>query len=208
MKAFVLEYGDQKMKEMEDPVAEQNEVVVSLRAAGLNRRDLYIPNRWGSEKEALILGSDGAGVVESVGQGVKRFKIGDEVILNPSLHWYENTDAPPSNFDIIGMPGHGTFAEKIVISEEQLEPKPAHLTWEEAGVLALSALTGYRAMFTKGNLKPGETVFIPGAGGGSGNLSYSVCKKYWCKSYCNFSRQRETTESKGIRRGYCNRYKQ
>ena len=56
--------------------------------------------------------------------------------------------------------------KKSCISSEQVELKPKHLTWEEAGVLALSALTGYRAIFTKGNLKEGETVFIPGAGSG------------------------------------------
>src|SRR5699024_10438764 len=80
--------------------------------------------------------------------------------------WYENSAVPPKNYDILGMPDHGTFAEKIAISEEQLEPKPDHLSWEEAGVLALAALTGYRALFTRGDLKKGETLFIPGAGSG------------------------------------------
>src|SRR5699024_3113194 len=69
-------------------------------------------------------------------------------------------------FDILGMPDNGTFANKVVVSAEQVELKPDHLSWEESGVLALSALTGYRAMFTKGQLKAGETVFIPGAGSG------------------------------------------
>jgi zinc-binding alcohol dehydrogenase/oxidoreductase len=64
------------------------------------------------------------------------------------------------------MPDHGTFAEKIVLSAEQVEPKPYYLSWEEAGSLALAALTGYRALFTKGGVENGDTVFIPGAGGG------------------------------------------
>ncbi|RDW18042.1 zinc-binding dehydrogenase [Oceanobacillus chungangensis] len=166
MKAFVLEYGELKIKEMEAPIANKGEVVVALRVAGLNRRDLYIPNRMGKDKEALILGSDGAGLVEAIGEGVTRFKVGDEVIINPSLRWFDNSDAPSKEFDLLGMPDHGTFAEKIAISEEQLEMKPENLSWEEAGVLALSALTGFRALFTKGNLKEGDTVFIPGAGSG------------------------------------------
>lgn len=166
MKAFVLEYGELKIKEMPEPQPKQNEIVIKLKTAGLNRRDLYIPNRWGNDKEALIIGSDGAGIVEAVGDGVTRFKVGDEVIINPSLNWFENSDAPPEGFDILGMPGHGTFAEKIVINEEQVEKKPDYMTWEEAGVVALAALTGYRALVTQGQIRAGETVFIPGASSG------------------------------------------
>ncbi|RDW18394.1 alcohol dehydrogenase [Oceanobacillus arenosus] len=181
MKAFVLEYGELKIKEMEAPVAGKGEVVVALRVAGLNRRDLYIPNRMGSDKEALILGSDGAGIVEAIGEGLKRFKIGDEVIINPSLRWFDNSDAPPAAFDLLGMPDHGTFAEKIALSEEQLEKKPASLSWEEAGVLALSGLTGYRALFTKGQLKEGDTVFIPGAGSGVATYLIAFAKNVGAK---------------------------
>lgn len=166
MKAFVLEAGELKTKEMPEPQPKQNEVIVKLKTAGLNRRDLSIPKRRGDEVEALILGSDGAGVVESIGEAVTRFKVGDEVIVNPSLRWHENSDAPPAGFDILGMPDHGTFAEKIVMNEEQLEKKPEYLSWEEAGVLALAALTGYRALVTKGQIQSGETVFIPGASSG------------------------------------------
>lgn len=166
MKAFVHEFGQLKVREIEEPSAGDGEVVVSLRAAGLNHRDLFIPDRRGDKVPALVLGSDGAGIIEAVGAGVTDFFVGDEVIINPGLHWYENSDAPPKGFDILGMPDNGTFAEKIVISAEHIEKKPAHLTWDEAGVLALSALTGYRALFTKGGLGKGDTVFIPGAGSG------------------------------------------
>ncbi|MFC4024285.1 zinc-binding dehydrogenase [Oceanobacillus longus] len=176
MKAFVLENGKLEVKEMDEPSAGKQEVVVAIRAAGLNRRDLSIPNRRGNDKEALILGSDGAGVIESVGQGATRFNVGDEVIINPALRWYENSDAPPKGFDILGMPGNGTFAEKIALSEEQVERKPENFTWDEAGVFALAALTGYRALFTKGQIKRGETIFIPGAGSGVASYLISFAK--------------------------------
>jgi len=166
MQAFVHEYGELKLKDVKEPVAGEGEVIVSLRVAGLNRRDLYIPNRRGDHAGALTLGSDGAGIIDSVGKGVKNVKIGDKVIINPSLRWKLESAAPPNGFDILGMPDNGTFANKVVVSAEQVEFKPEHLSWEESGVLALSALTGYRAMFTKGQLKAGETVFIPGAGSG------------------------------------------
>ena len=166
MKAYVYVDGQLTLKEMPVPEVGANEVLVSLRVSGLNRRDLSIPKRMGEGKEALILGSDGAGVIEAVGANVERVTIGEEVIINPALRWDENSDAPPESFDILGMPDHGTLAEKIVISESQVENKPTYLSWEEAGVLALAALTGYRALFTKGEVKKEETVFIPGAGSG------------------------------------------
>lgn len=166
MKAFIHEFGQLKNGEVKEPTAEKGQVVVALKTAGLNRRDLYIQNRRGQEEEALVLGSDGAGVIEAIGEGVTNFSVGDEVIINPALRWYEKSIAPPAEFDILGMPDHGTFAEKIAISAEQIERKPTYLTWEEAGIVALAGLTGYRALFTQGNLQAGETVFIPGAGSG------------------------------------------
>ncbi|NBJ71405.1 MULTISPECIES: zinc-binding dehydrogenase [Clostridia] len=166
MKAFVHGNGKLEVTQMDELQPKANEVVVRLKMAGLNRRDLYIPERRKGIYEPLILGSDGAGVIEQVGQEVKNVAIGDEVIINPALRWYENADAPPKGFEILGMPDHGTFAEKITIDFQQIEKKPAHLTWEEASVLALSGLTAFRALFTKGQVKAGDTVFIPGAGSG------------------------------------------
>ncbi|SDQ65907.1 zinc-binding alcohol dehydrogenase/oxidoreductase [Virgibacillus subterraneus] len=181
MKAFVHEFGETKIKDMADPFADHGQVTVSIRTAGLNRRDISIPKRRGDEAAALILGSDGAGIIESVGEGVTDFSIGDEVIINPSLQWYENSDAPPKGFDILGMPDNGTFTEKIVLPAEQVEAKPEHLTWEEAGVLALPALTGYRALFTKGGLKEGDTLFIPGAGSGVATYLIQFAKNVGAK---------------------------
>ena len=176
MKAFIHEFGQLKIGEMKEPIAGENEVVIKLMTAGLNRRDIYIPNRRRSEVEALVLGSDGAGVIESLGKGAEGFSVGDEVIINPALRWHHNSDAPPVEFDILGMPDNGTFAEKIVLSVEQIEKKPQYLSWEEAGVIALAGLTGYRALFTKGNLKAGQTVFIPGAGSGVATYLISFAK--------------------------------
>lgn len=181
MKAFVMEAGQYKLKDMPEPIAQQGEVVVKIRDAGINRRDLGLLKRYGDNPEALIVGSDGAGLVESLGEGVTAFKVGDEVIINPALRWDENSDAPPEGFDILGMPDHGTFAEKIAISAEQLEKKPAHLSWEEAGGLALPALTGYRALFTKGQLKKGDTLFIPGAGSGVATFLIQFAKNAGAK---------------------------
>lgn len=166
MKAYVTEKGQLKLTDMTTPTAGDDEVIVALKVAGLNRRDIAIPNRIKDQKEPVILGSDGAGVIESVGKNVTEVSVGDEVIINPALRWEENSDAPPEGFDILGMPDHGTIAEKIVIAANQVEAKPEYLTWEEAGVLALASLTGYCALFTKGEIQKGETLFVPGASSG------------------------------------------
>lgn len=176
MKAVVFEKGQLLVKDVPTPKPKEGEVLVAIKAAGLNRRDLYTPGRLGNDREALILGSDATGVVEELGEGVSNWKIGDEVIINPSLRWYEQSDIPPEDFEILSLPDNGTFAEKIAISAEQLEPKPAFLSVEEAAVIGISPLTGYRALFTKGKIKAGQTVFIPGAGSGVATFLIQMAK--------------------------------
>ena len=166
MKAFVHRGRETAYTEVTEPETGKGQVKVKLKAAGLNHRDLNIPKRRGDNPETLILGSDGAGVIEETGTEVTGISAGQEVIVNPGIGWEKNSPAPPPGFEIVGMPGHGTFAEYIVCPAKQVEKKPAFLNWEEAGVTALPALTGYRALYTKGQLRAGETVFIPGAGSG------------------------------------------
>lgn len=80
MRAFVFEKGSFKVTELPKPQAGALEAVVAIKAAGLNRRDLYTPGRLGNDSEALILGSDAAGVIEAIGEGVTDWQVGDEVI--------------------------------------------------------------------------------------------------------------------------------
>ena len=168
-------------KEKMEPKA--GEVRVRLKTAGLNHRDLFVPERHNSEDPALVLGSDGAGIVDAAGDGVENVKAGDEVIINPSLGWQKNSDAPPEGFEIVGMPFDGTFAEYITLPAENAVPKPGHLSWEEAGVLALSAMTAYRALFTRAKVKEGMTVLIPGATGGAGTFLLQFAKAAGAKVY-------------------------
>lgn len=152
-------------------------VKIALKYAGLNHRDLFIvEERHGAADPPLIIGSDGAGIVEEVGKGVENVRPGDEVVIIPSLRWVKKSPAPPEEFEILGLPDNGTLAEKVVVDSVQVAPKPDYLTWEEAGVLPLSALTGYRALFTRGHLQPGQTVFIPGIGSGVATYILQMAK--------------------------------
>lgn len=180
-------------RDFKEIVPKRGEVRVKLKVAGLNHRDLFTLVRHQPDEPPLIIGSDGAGIVESVGEGVSNVKVGDEVVLNPGLGWEKNSDAAPPGFEIIGHPDHGTFAEYIVVPAENAIPKPKNLTWEEAGVFSLAALTGYRALFTKGKVQPGMTVLIPGIGSGVATFLLQFAKAAGATVYVT-SRSKEKCE--------------
>jgi len=150
------------------PVAAPGQAVVRLKAASLNHRDLFIQQGlYPNIRLPVTPGSDGAGIVESVGSPAEQMWVGREVIINPSLDWGDDARAPGATFRILGMPDPGTFAEKIVIPVANLAAKPAHLTWEQAAALPLTGLTAWRALFTRAHLKAGEKVLVTGVGGGA-----------------------------------------
>ncbi|HET7537889.1 MAG TPA: zinc-binding dehydrogenase [Candidatus Didemnitutus sp.] len=151
-----------------DPVAGPGQAVVRLKAAALNHRDLWIQlGLYANIKFPLIPGSDGAGVVESVGSDGDKSWLGKDVIIFPSLDWGSDPRAQGPAFRILGMPDNGTFAEKIVIPVANLAVKPAHLAWEQAAALPLAGLTAWRALFTRAQLQAGERVLVTGVGGGA-----------------------------------------
>src|SRR5579884_1040906 len=176
MKALVLQgrgFEGLRITDVPRPKPGPGEVLVRLEAAALNHRDLWTIAGRGSSGRPAILGSDGAGTVVEVGPDVPDIT-SSEVVINPSLNWPGDRRVPPESFEILGFPTDGTLAEYIVISGENVEPKPAYLSWEEAAALPLSALTGYRALFVEGMLQPGETVVIPGAGGGTALQTFQL----------------------------------
>lgn len=144
------------------------EVVVELKAASLNHRDVWIKSgQYAGLKFPVIPGSDGAGVVSEVGAGVDPSWVGREVIINPSLDWGHHERAQEPRFSILGMPKDGTFAEAIHVPVGQIAPKPSHLSWEEAAALPLAGLTAYRAVFSRANLQAHEKILIHGVGAGT-----------------------------------------
>jgi len=151
-----------------DPSAVPGEAVVSLRAAALNHRDVWIKlGQYAGLKFPCIPGSDGAGVVTGVGAGVDPGWVGREVIINPSLDWGGHESAQGEGFSILGLPRAGTLAEKVAVPVANLAAKPAHLSWEEAAALPLSGLTAYRALFARARLRAADRVLITGIGGGA-----------------------------------------
>ncbi|MCI0336233.1 MAG: zinc-binding dehydrogenase [Acidobacteria bacterium] len=182
MKAIVLrELGrpeNLKLEEVPDPQPGAGEVVVRLKAAALNHRDIFIlQNLYPRIKLPAIPGSDGAGVVAAVGEGVDHTLIGHEVVINPSLDWGDDERFQGPNYRILGMPEDGTFAEMIKIPAENVNPKPAHLTFEEAAALPLAGLTAFRSVVTRAQVKLGETVLVTGIGGGVATFALQIARQ-------------------------------
>ncbi|MFD7547668.1 zinc-binding dehydrogenase [Streptomyces sp. NPDC059816] len=153
------------------------DVLIELKAAGLNHRDLFVAGARTPADAPLVLGADGAGLVAATGDGVTGtgLAVGDEVIINPTLDWDRASEVPEVP-GILGGPTQGTFAQYVVVPARNVLPKPGHLDWAEAAALPLSAVTAYRALFTRGALAPGEHVLLPGIGGGVATIALAMAK--------------------------------
>ncbi len=155
------------INEVASPQPAAGEVTVSLKAAALNHRDVWIKlGQYAGLKWPCIPGSDGAGIVTATGEGVDDSWKGREVVINPSFQWGENEHSQSDDFSILGLPRDGTMAELIVVPVEQLAEKPAHMSWGEAAALPLAGLTAYRALMSRARLQSGERVLVSGVGGG------------------------------------------
>ncbi len=178
MRAVILsKINELSVSETPAPSPGPLEVVVSLRAAALNHRDVWIKQgQYAGLSFPCIPGSDGAGVVSAVGAHVEGSWIGREVIINPSFDWGTSEAAQGPAFSILGLPRSGTLAEKVAVPVAQLAPKPGFLSWHEAAALPLAGLTGYRALYSRARLQRGERILITGIGGGValGALQFAV----------------------------------
>jgi len=159
MKAIrVHEFGGPavlKIEQTPDPKAGPGDVVVRVRAAGVNPVDAYILSGTYPRKPALPYtpGQDGAGEVHAVGADVKDFKAGDRVYICGV-----GTSAA----------GAGTYAELALCSPSQLHHLPARVSFGQGAALGVPYCTAYRALFQRADAKPGETVLVHGATGGVG----------------------------------------
>ncbi|MFS0838405.1 quinone oxidoreductase family protein [Paenibacillus sp. 1P03SA] len=186
----------------EDKRPGYGEVKVKLIAAGLNHRDLFVINDRNAGDTPLIPGSDGAGIVTEIGEDVSPGLLNRKVILNPTLNW-EKADSLPEDLQIIGSPSDGTFADFIIVPAENAVAKPAHLTWEEASVLGLSALTAYRALFTRGGLRAGQHVVIPGIGGGVATIALQMAKAAGARVSVSSRSEHKLELARGLGADYC-----
>jgi NADPH:quinone reductase-like Zn-dependent oxidoreductase len=153
--------------ERPDPRPGPGEILLAMRAASLNYRDLltvegkYNPN----QPLPLIPGSDGVGEVIEVGEGVTRFQVGDRAVPLFAQRWLGGEPTRERLRATLGGPLDGTLAERMVVSQESAVPPPAHLSDEEAAALPCAVLTAWSAVMIEGRIAAGDTVVVQGTGG-------------------------------------------
>lgn len=155
------------LEEIAQPQPGPGEILVRLRAAALNHRDVFITQgRYPGIDLPRTLGSDGAGEVAALGAGVQGPPPGTPVVIDPMLDWGEDERVWGPDASILGMPRDGTFAQFVAVPAANVHPKPPHLSDAEAAALPLAGLTAFRALVTRAQVRAGETVLITGVGGG------------------------------------------
>jgi NADPH:quinone reductase-like Zn-dependent oxidoreductase len=166
--------GPASLQVAERPVPEPGaaEVRVRFKATALNHLDVFITRGLPKRPLPAILGSDGAGTVEAVGDGVQDVKPGDEVVLYPIVACGEcaacqaGQEVHCPKMAILGEHTDGTFQDALVVPASICHPRPAHLSWEETAALPLAWLTATRLLFSRGQLQAGDWLVIVGIGGG------------------------------------------
>jgi crotonyl-CoA carboxylase/reductase len=182
LKAFQLE-------EMDVPEPGAMEVVVRVMAAGVNYNNVWAARgkpvsvfRY-REEDHHIGGSDASGVVWKTGPGVTRWKPGDEVVIHCNQASYEDPEV--HGLDPLAAPSQkiwgyettwGSFAQFCKVQAQQLLPKPAALTWEEAASYGLTYFTAYRMLVRQVKLQAGQRVLVWGAAGGLGVFALQLCR--------------------------------
>jgi crotonyl-CoA carboxylase/reductase len=229
MTAWVIReerFGEPKdafqLEDIEVPEPGAFEVIVRVMAAGVNYNNVWAAlgkpvsvMKYGDHPEYghHIGGSDASGVVWKVGAGVTRWKAGDEVVLHCNQASYEDPEV--HGLDPMAAPSQkiwgyettwGSFAQFTKVQAQQLLPKPAHLTWEEAASYGLVYFTAWRMLMTRCNLQAGQKVLIWGAAGGLGVFATQICKAAGaeCVGVVNSDEKGALVQQLGAK-GYINR---
>ncbi|GAB3657047.1 zinc-binding dehydrogenase [Echinicola sediminis] len=177
-----------KITQVNLPNLGPNEVRVKVKAAALNHRDEWCrQGRYPNISDGVILGSDASGTVEEIGPDVSPSWLGQEVIINAGSNWGNDPKAQSKDFQILGMPKHGTLAEYVQVDVSRLASKPAHLSFEEAAALPLGGLTAFRAAFYHGKIKKGDKVLVTGFGGGVAQFATQYALAVGAQVYVNSS---------------------
>ena len=158
-----------RYEEIPDPEPGPGEVLVELRAAGLNHLDVWVRRGLPSVPKPRILGADGSGIVAALGAGVEGFAVGDRVVLNPGI-------VHDGRITVVGEHTDGTYCELKALPAAQLYPLEDALSFEEGAAFPLVFETAYRMLVTKAALREGEWVLIWGIGGGVALAAFELAR--------------------------------
>src|SRR3989338_3104773 len=185
--AFFLQHGGPSVMtcgELPDPELRPGLVRVQIKAAAMNRVDKWTRDGYPGLKLPLphVPGSDGAGVVAEAGAGVTTVQAGDRVVVNTNLgcglcgYFVAGQDNLCRDWHLLGETVWGTNAEFLVVPERQLLKIPDGFAFEQAAAAGLVFQPAWHSLITRGQVKPGETVLIVGAGGGVNTAAIQIAK--------------------------------
>ncbi|HID51528.1 MAG TPA: alcohol dehydrogenase [Anaerolineae bacterium] len=174
-----VQYG-----EVARPEIGPDEVLVEVKAAALNRLDLWVLEGWPGLNLKLphVMGSDGAGVIAAVGANVSGWQVGDRVAVNPTIGRDDDyfgrrgLDNMCDNFAILGEHVDGFFAEYTAVPARNLLKMPDHASFAAAAAASLVFVTAWHSLITRGRLQAGESILIVGAGGGVNTAAIQIAK--------------------------------
>ncbi len=182
----VLRYED-----VADPEPGPGEVLVALRAAGLNHLDVWVRKGLPSAPKPRILGADGAGVVAALGDGVDGFEIGDRVVVNPGI-------VHDGRITVIGEHTDGTYCELKALPADQLYQLDDSLSFEEGAAFPLTFETAYRMLVTKAAVREGEWALIWGIGGGVALAAFELCRALGIHTIVTSSSQEKLARARDL----------
>jgi NADPH:quinone reductase-like Zn-dependent oxidoreductase len=182
----VLRYED-----VPDPEPGPGEVLVSLRAAGLNHLDVWVRKGLPSAPKPRILGADGAGVIVGLGDGVNGLETGDRVVLNPGI-------PHGGRITVIGEHTDGTYCELKALPAQQLHSLDDSLSFEEGAAFPLVFETAYRMLVTKADIREGEWILIWGIGGGVALAAFEIARALGARTIVTSSSHDKLERARGL----------
>lgn len=191
--AFMTAHGGNEVVQVGErpaPIRRTGEVLVRMKAATLNRVDLYMRDSGAGISHQLpqIFGVDGAGVVEAIDDGETRLQVGQRVVLHPALtcgrceFCLRGEGVLCTSVSYLGEHRDGTMAEFVSLPAANVFPMPDDFSFAEAAALGVNHLTAWRMLFTKAQVKPWETVLIFGIGGGVSLAALQLVKMIGAKA--------------------------
>lgn len=195
-----------QVTELPDPIIDDNEVLVRVKACALNHLDIWIRRGLPGPKLAMphVLGSDISGVIEKVGRLVTNTKEGDEVMLSPGLscmhceYCLSARDNLCAAYGILGYRAPGGYAEFVKAPSFNVIPKPKNLTFEEASTIPLVFLTAWHMLVGRVDLKPGETLLVHAAGSGVGSAAIQIGKLLGARVLATASNEAKLTKARSL----------
>lgn len=175
----VIQYGD-----VPEPEVKKGEVLIRVRASGLNHLDIWVRRGWPGLKLPMPhwCGADVAGEVMALGEGVSNWEVGQRVVVDPGIRTVQDEftrkglDSLSPGYCVLGEQVRGGAAECVSVPVENIFPIPAQIDFSSAAAPLLVGLTTWRMLIHQARLKAGETVLVVGAGGGVNSMSIQIAK--------------------------------